>query len=91
MSQPEGARPQSFQAEYLKSILTDEVKHRRVEWALRFVRELPGGKYKFDPLTDMVCLDVVLSVHPRAEVLPVRWRDHTRPQGATDISHLQAR
>lgn len=69
----------------LKPILTGEGKHRRVNWALRFIRELPGGKCKFNPLTDMVCLDekwLFQCVHRQkyypydGHIMPVRRVQH---------------
>ncbi|CAM9470411.1 unnamed protein product [Ascophyllum nodosum] len=72
--------------QYLKPLLFDEGKRKRVDSALRFVREVPGGRFKFNPLTDMVCLDekwFYMCFHGQkyclydGETMPVRKVQHT--------------
>ncbi|CAN0136468.1 unnamed protein product [Pylaiella littoralis] len=71
--------------QYLKPLLTDEGKRNRLDWALSFVREMPGGRYKFNALTDMVCVDerwFYLCVHGQKyylydeETMPIRRVQH---------------
>ena len=42
---------------FLKPLLTDDGKARRLEWALRWVRNAPGGARKFQNFFDFVHLD----------------------------------
>ncbi|CAN0382926.1 unnamed protein product [Pylaiella littoralis] len=42
---------------FLKPLLTDIAKEKRLDWAVRWVREVPGGARKFHNFYDFVHLD----------------------------------
>lgn len=73
---------------FLRLLLTDAAKTRRLQWALSWIRSGPGGSRRFATMDNiyMVRRKIVLCEEAGRGVLPRRWRRSTRAQGPTQIS-----